>query len=104
MGKSKSIVFHFTTERMYPRQLGLSLDDSKRMWLKMFFADTETLECNLAMMQAANETYLGRGETSPRALTSLASLTETFARVQQRILGPDALADSTLTIFISLVN
>ncbi|KAG9250563.1 uncharacterized protein F5Z01DRAFT_360103 [Emericellopsis atlantica] len=93
--------FHFTTERMYPMQLGLSLDDSKRMWLKLFFADTETFECNLAMMQAANETYLGRGETSPRALTNLA---KTFARVQQRILSPDALADSTVTIVISLVN
>ena len=53
------------------------------------------------MMQAANEIYLGRGADSPRALSCLA---QTFASMQKRLRGSDALTDSTLTIVVSLVG
>lgn len=53
------------------------------------------------MMQAANEIYLGRGAGSPRALSCLA---QTFASMQKRLRGSDALTDSTLTIVVSLIS
>lgn len=98
--------------------MGLAMDDAKFMWLRLFFGDMggqysryyygltrltfhTALGCNLAMMEAANETFLRRRRDSPRALLCLA---RTFACMQKRLHSSDALSDSTLTIVVSLIS
>lgn len=42
------LVFYYVADRMYPAQLGISLDDAKCMWLPVLFADeaSELMECS----------------------------------------------------------
>lgn len=57
--------------------------------------------CSIASMQAANETFLGKGDTSPAALHHLS---QTLAQVKRRLESRDALSDSTIGIVVSLIT
>jgi len=106
---------------MFPAQLSLSLHDAKLMWLQALFTDeasefayvcmkprlsskilTESVAylCNIALMQACNEIFLGDGDSSPKALYHLS---QTFALVKKRLESDSALSDSTIAIVVSLI-
>lgn len=57
--------------------------------------------CNVAMMQACNEIFLGEGANSPKAFYYLS---QTFAQVRKRLASTDALSDATIGIVLSLIN
>ncbi|RYP64384.1 hypothetical protein DL771_008778 [Monosporascus sp. 5C6A] len=92
--------FAYVAERMYPIQLGISLDEAKSTWMPMMFADEDIVPCSISLMQACNELFLGGGESSPKALYHLS---QTFARVRKRLQSPDALSDSTISTVLSLI-
>jgi hypothetical protein len=111
-------VFMFTTDRIYPVKLGVSLHDAKFMWLRVLFeseaskftdADMKlplltgsiAYHCSLALMQASNEIFHCDGESSPKALYHLS---QTFAQVKKRLEGDSALSDSSIAIVMSLIN
>lgn len=89
-----------TAERMYPAQLGISIDDAKQMYAQVLTSDEATFNCNLALMQACNEIFANDGHCSSIALHYLA---QTFEYVQARLRGDEALSDTTVMILLSLV-
>ncbi|KAE8326024.1 hypothetical protein BDV39DRAFT_216191 [Aspergillus sergii] len=91
--------FNLTTERLYPISLGFSLCEVKLLWLRLVFTDEAAYHCNLSLMQACNEIYLGNG-TSSRALYHLS---QTLTQIQRRLDSCDALSDSTMGLIISLI-
>ncbi|RYP84522.1 hypothetical protein DL769_001181 [Monosporascus sp. CRB-8-3] len=93
--------FVYVADRLYPTQLGISLDKAKSTWMPMMFADEATVPCSIALMQACNELFLGEGESSPKALYHLS---QTFAQVRKRLQSPDALSDSTISTVLSLIT
>ncbi|KAJ5805923.1 uncharacterized protein N7503_003525 [Penicillium pulvis] len=93
--------FMYTADRIYPVKLGVSLHDAKFMWLRYLFESEATYQCQLAMMQASNEIFHCNGESSTKAMYHLS---QTFAQVNKRLQGDDALSDSTIAIVMTLVN
>ncbi|KAH7142113.1 hypothetical protein EDB81DRAFT_691592 [Dactylonectria macrodidyma] len=93
--------FNFTADRIYPVRLGISLDDAKYMWLRVLFSDEATYQCNISLMAASNEVFLGGGDSSPKAFYHLS---RTLSLVQKRLERPDALSDSTIGIVLSLIS
>ncbi|KAB8268312.1 hypothetical protein BDV30DRAFT_17796 [Aspergillus minisclerotigenes] len=91
--------FDLTTERLYPISLGFSLCEVKLLWLRLVFTDEAAYHCNLSLMQACNEIYLGN-ETSSRALYHLS---QTLTQIQRRLDSCDALSESTMGLIISLI-
>ena len=115
-------VFAFTSDRMYPTQLGVSLHDAKLTWLRVLFTDeasefgnvygkprifvslslttSAAYHCNIALMQVCNEIFLSDGHSPPNALYYLS---RTFAQVTKRLESDNALSDSTIAIVVSLI-
>ncbi|KAJ6109982.1 hypothetical protein N7486_002217 [Penicillium sp. IBT 16267x] len=93
--------FMYTSDRIYPDKLGVSLHDAKFMWLRGLFESEATYQCQLALMQASNEIFHCHGESSPKAMYHLS---QTLAQVNKRLQGDDALSDSTIAIVMSLIN
>lgn len=113
----------YTADRIYPVKLGVSLHEAKFMWLrclfeseaseftgapadvfsfmKFFLSGRVAYQCQLALMQASNEIFHCNGESSPKAMYHLS---QTFAQVNKRLQGDDALSDSTIAIVMSLIN
>ena len=111
------LVFDLTTERLYPISLGFSLCEVKLLWLRLVFTDEAgkigdshmvlctltkavAYHCNISLMQACNEIYLGDGTSSPKALYHLS---QTLTHIQRRLGSCDALSDSTMGLIISLI-
>ncbi|KAE8138646.1 hypothetical protein BDV38DRAFT_69075 [Aspergillus pseudotamarii] len=92
--------FDLTTERLYPISLGFSLCEVKLLWLRLVFTDEAAYHCNISLMQACNEIYLGNGTSSPKALYHLS---QTFTHIQRRLGSCDALSDSTMGLIVSLI-
>ncbi|KAI5461788.1 hypothetical protein BGZ63DRAFT_424645 [Mariannaea sp. PMI_226] len=92
--------YTFTTDRIYPARLGISLDNAKGLWLRVLFSDEASYYCNIGLMQACNEIFLGNTTGSPKALHHLS---QTLAQVKRRLESDDALSDSTIGIVLSLV-
>ncbi|KAJ5657614.1 uncharacterized protein N7484_001263 [Penicillium longicatenatum] len=61
----------------------------------------KSYQCQLALMQASNEIFHCHGESSPKAMYHLS---QTFAQVNKRLQGDDALSDSTIAIVMSLIT
>ncbi|KAJ5300803.1 uncharacterized protein N7443_005805 [Penicillium atrosanguineum] len=93
--------FIYTSDRIYPIKLGVSLHDAKFLWLKVLFESEATYHCSLALMQASNEIFHCNGQSSPKALYHLS---QTFSQVKKRLEGENALSDSTIAIVMSLIN
>ncbi|GAD98560.1 hypothetical protein FG04937.1 [Paecilomyces variotii No. 5] len=92
--------FSLTAERLYPITLGFSLDEGKLMWLQLLFTDEAAYHCNISLMQACNEIYLGNGSSTTKALYHLS---QTFRQVQRRLESKDSLSDSTIGLVLFLI-
>ncbi|PKS08008.1 hypothetical protein jhhlp_006620 [Lomentospora prolificans] len=93
--------FTFTVNRMYPVPPGISLCESKCFWFRIILTDEEAYHCNLALMQACNETFAKNDQNSPKALYHLS---RTITHVRKRLEGSDALSDSTMGLVMSLIT
>ncbi|KAL7908079.1 hypothetical protein GGI35DRAFT_486222 [Trichoderma velutinum] len=87
--------------RMYRLNPWLSMDEVRRMWLPLIFANQAAYYCNIALMQTCNEIYSDNGSSSPKALYHLS---QTFNYVTSLLAGPDALSDSTIMIVVTLIS
>jgi hypothetical protein len=115
-----SSVFTSTAKRLYPVNLGFSLDEVKLMWVRILFTDNaseladthlraETLSnivylayhCNVGLMQVCNEIFSGDGNGSVKVLHHLS---RTLIRVQTRLASDDALSDSSIALVVSLIS
>ncbi|KAL9473213.1 hypothetical protein ACSS6W_007593 [Trichoderma asperelloides] len=90
-----------TMNRLYRLHRWLSMDEVKRMWLPLIFANQAAYYCNIALMQTCNEMYSDDGNSSPKALYHLS---QTFNHVTRLLVGPDALSDSTIMIVVTLIS
>lgn len=121
------IVFAYVADRMYPVHLGLTLEDTKRLWLQLLVTDeastsppaspktlilifgtifpSNTAEaghhCNVALLDACNQLFLLGGDSSPQALYHLS---EAYAHIQKRLASPDALSDSTIGLVVAFIH
>ncbi|PNP47968.1 hypothetical protein THARTR1_10387 [Trichoderma harzianum] len=77
--------------RLYRLNPWLSMDEVRRMWLPLIFAN----------QGACNEIYSANGNSSPKALFHLS---QTFNHVTRLLAGPDALSDATIMIVVTLMN
>ncbi|UKZ73630.1 hypothetical protein TrVFT333_001278 [Trichoderma virens FT-333] len=93
--------FARTMNRLYRLHRWLSMDEVKRMWLPIIFANQAAYYCNVALMQTCNEMYSDNGNSSPKALYHLS---QTFNYVTRLLAGPDALSDSTIMIVVNLIS
>lgn len=87
--------------RLYRLNPWLSMDEVRRMWLPLIFANQAAYYCNIALMQTCNEIYSDNGNSSPKALFHLS---ETFNYVTRLLAGPDALSDAAIMIVVTLVS
>ncbi|OGM41851.1 hypothetical protein ABOM_009651 [Aspergillus bombycis] len=94
-------IFDLTTERLYPISLGFSLCEVKLLWLRVLFTDEAAYYCNISLMQACNEIYLGNGTSNTKALYHLS---QSLTQIQRRLASCDALSDSTMGLVISLIT
>ncbi|KAE8370606.1 hypothetical protein BDV27DRAFT_35461 [Aspergillus caelatus] len=92
--------FDLTTERLYPVSLGFSLCEVKLLWLRLVFTDEAAYHCNISLMEACNEIYLGYGTSSTKALYHLS---QALTQIQRRLGTCHALSDSTIGLIISLI-
>ncbi|KAL7943490.1 hypothetical protein V8C42DRAFT_329199 [Trichoderma barbatum] len=93
--------FARTMNRLYRLHKWLPIDEIKRMWLPLIFANQAAYYCNIALMQTCNEMYSDNGNSSPKALYHLS---RTFNYVTRLLAGPDALSDSTIMIVVTLIS
>ncbi|KAL7793963.1 hypothetical protein V8C43DRAFT_280773, partial [Trichoderma afarasin] len=87
--------------RLYRFNPWLSMDEVRRMWLPLIFANQPAYHCNIALMQTCNEIYSDNGDSSPKALFHLS---ETFNYVTSLLAGPEALSDAAIMIVVTLVS
>ena len=118
-GTDYPAVFLFIAEKIYPVELGISIEASKYTWIQLLMSDEAGTEspfientrccltfwiafyCNIALMQACNELFLGGGESSPVAISHL---TNSLTYVRERLESPQALSNSTLGLVMSFIT
>ncbi|KAL7935998.1 hypothetical protein V8C35DRAFT_278229 [Trichoderma chlorosporum] len=93
--------FARTMNRLYRLHNWFSMDEVKRLWLPLIFANQGAYYCNIALMQTCNEMYSDNGDSSPKAMYHLS---QTFNYVTRLLAGPDALSDSTIMIVVTLIS
>ncbi|KAF2451561.1 hypothetical protein P171DRAFT_515562 [Karstenula rhodostoma CBS 690.94] len=93
--------FLFIAHKLYPIALGISMEKSKYTWMSILMSDKAAFYCNLALMQACNELFLGGGEKSPEAMYHLSN---SLKYVRKRLESEEALSDSTMGIVMSLIT
>ncbi|PWY75522.1 hypothetical protein BO70DRAFT_430957 [Aspergillus heteromorphus CBS 117.55] len=92
--------YMYVVQKMYPSQLGLSLDEGKSMWFNYMLADEAAAHCSIALMETCNEFFYSQGVSSAKALHHLS---QAFTLVNRRIQSDEALSDSTLGIILMLI-
>ncbi|OAG10003.1 uncharacterized protein CC84DRAFT_459240 [Paraphaeosphaeria sporulosa] len=93
--------FLFIAHKLYPVALGISIEKSKYTLLSILMSDKAAFYCNIALMQACNELFLGDGEKSPAAIYHLSN---SLKYVRERLESEEALSDSTMGMVMSLIT
>ncbi|KAL5417586.1 hypothetical protein PMIN03_001543 [Paraphaeosphaeria minitans] len=93
--------FLFIAHKLYPIALGISMEKSEYTWMSILISDKAAFYCNLALMQACNEFFLGHGEKS---LAAIYHLSNSLKYDRERLESEEALSDSTMGIVMSLIT
>ncbi|KAF3015841.1 hypothetical protein E8E14_005616 [Neopestalotiopsis sp. 37M] len=91
--------FNFVVEKMYPARLGGGAEEYQYIYLRTMFPD-EATECSIALMDATNAFFVRGGPQGPEGLQYYS---RSLALVKDRLLGHEALSDSTLMLIILLI-
>ncbi|KAF7533748.1 hypothetical protein G7054_g6815 [Neopestalotiopsis clavispora] len=92
--------FNFVVEKMYPARLGGGAEEYQYIYLRTMFPDEATAECSIALMDATNAFFVRGGPQGPEGLQYYS---RSLALVKDRLLGHEALSDSTLMLIILLI-